>query len=56
MRHWRATIKVGVFWDGPEYLLATGPRWWVDLRARLHLWRYPYRRAWIIPTDREGVV
>lgn len=44
---WRAQIKVGIYWDGPIYTLCTGPRWWCDLRARIHLLFYPYRIAMI---------
>lgn len=50
-RSWKATIKVGVFWDGPTYELCRGPHWWVRLRAELHLIRYPYRAATIAPVD-----
>lgn len=46
---WRATIHVGVFWEGFDFQLCTGPRWLVDLRARWHLWLHPYRAARIEP-------
>ena len=44
---WKATIHVGVFWEGFDFHLCSGPRWLVDLRARWHLWLHPYRQAWI---------
>lgn len=43
---YKTTVKVGVFWKGPEYDLK--PRRWFWLArffARLHLMKYPHRVA-----------
>ena len=40
---WTATGIRGVYWDGGEYPVASGPRWYVHLRAKLHLFAHPYR-------------
>lgn len=52
MRRWSATIRAGgIFWEGWTYELCRGPRLWCDLRARLHLYHYPHRAAYIAPVN-----
>lgn len=44
---WAVRIYVGVFWDGPDYLLRYGTRKQCDRAAHRHLAAFPYRRAHI---------
>lgn len=48
--------KVGVYWDGPSYEVARTRSWfWAKLRARIHLWRYPFRRVTIYGLEPTNV-
>ena len=46
---WRTAIAIGVFWEGPQFELKPR-RWkWMALAcARMHLLRFPLRRAIIV--------
>jgi len=50
---WRVTCKIGVYWDGPEYLIGFYRwKWRAFLAARTHLMIYPYRECFIVPVHR----
>ena len=49
---WSVYCKVGVYWDGPLYFVGTyRSQWYANLRAKFHLYRYPYRQCIIVPTQ-----
>lgn len=48
-QRWKATGHFGVFWEGFDFHLCSGPRWYCDLRARWHVWLHPWRTVRIEP-------
>jgi hypothetical protein len=53
MRVWKVTCRVGVYWDGGEYLVGVFRwNWLAFLFAKLHLMKYPYRQCHIVPISR----
>lgn len=47
---WVANAHFGSpFWEGHEFVLTRGPRWWCHLRARWWLAKHPYSRVQIQP-------
>lgn len=42
-KYWKSIVHVGVYWEGFCFELCEGPKWWVDFRARLHVFRNPSR-------------
>ena len=48
MTRWTVVAHFGSpFWEGHDFILTRGPRWWCDLRARWWLASHPYSRVHI---------
>lgn len=49
---WVARAHFGSpFWEGHDFTLCAGPRWWCNFRARVWLTFHPYSRVRISPDD-----
>lgn len=49
---WRVLCKVGVYWDGPIYLVGYYKwQWLANLAAKWHLFKHPYRVCFIKQTN-----